>query len=198
MCTQMTNKLILILSALTFCLGASAGDRLSLGLFSSPKGFGLCSEFAGPATPKESNTICIYADLYGVLSSRSSKPGLMISYTHNYLFRRFERPSGAAISVFFGGGGSAGYVHDYERGFWRSSDRELQNSRGLVLALCGRVLTKFEFKRRISLSVGFDINAGIQARRNSQTGDAIISLYKNGLYHLLMPQVGISYKFRER
>ena len=185
---------ILGLLALLLPFGTAAhaqGQRV--GLYQSPKGFGVTATF-DTASGEEMNTITLRTDFYGFLTSRTKQIGAFLTYTHDYRVFRMEGEDYTLV-VHAGAGVSLGYAHDHEVGFYSAVDRELEHNPGGVAALAGQVGVRVDFRRHLTLDLGFSLDPGIHVRTNPNTGAVILSFYKNGIYRGYYPHIDLLYRF---
>ena len=185
---------ILCLLALLLPFGTAAhaqGQRV--GLFQSPRGFGVTATF-DTVSGEEMNTITLRTDFYGFLSARTRQIGAFLTYTHDYRIFWTEGEDYALI-VHAGAGVSLGYAHDYEKGFYSANDRELERNPGGVAALAGQIGVRVDFRRHLTLDFGFSVEPGIHVRTAPDTGAVILSFYKNGIYRGYYPHLNLLYRF---
>jgi len=161
-------------------------------VFSSPKGYGISGEYDG-RYDGSINNFTIYADIYGMPTARTREAGVVATFTHNYIVQTVETEF-AVFDFFAGAGASTGYVHDFEAGFFRKTNRELQRERSVMVALAGDAGVHADFGRRISLELSFTANLGIAMRRNRSNGAMLFSFYKNGVFQTLYPQISIMFR----
>ena len=178
---------------LTLSCTALRGQTRLLGLFQSPKGAGLSLMLDRDG--QELDCFTLRTDFYGVLSGRTEQPGVCLQYTHDYVFPLRETPD-CRLSLHAGAGGTAGFVHDFENGFFSAYERQLERQPGWMAALAGGAGLRADFRRRLTLDLSFSVTPGIHLRTDPATGALIVSLYKNGIYHCYMPQVKLLYRFR--
>lgn len=167
------------------------GQRV--GLFQSPKGFGVTATF-DTASGEEMNTVTLRTDFYGFLSGRTKQVGAILTYTRDYRIIRIEGEDYAMI-LHAGAGVSLGYAHDHEKGYYSSYDRELTHQRGGVAALAGLVGLRVDFRRHLTLDFGFTLEPGFHVRTDRDTGAVILSFYKNGIYRGYYPHLNLLYRF---
>ena len=187
---------ILGLLALLLPFGSAAhaqGQRV--GLYQSPKGFGVTASF-DTASGEEMNTTTLRTDFYGFLTSRTKQIGAFLTYTHDYRVFRLEGEDYTLV-VHAGAGVSLGYAHDHEAGFYSAveRERELEHASGGVAALAGQVGVRVDFRRHLTLDFGFSLDPGIHVRTNPSTGAVILSFYKNGIYRGYYPHLDLLYRF---
>lgn len=174
------------------CTAVQGRDWLA-GIFQSTKGVGIVLALDG--AEREMDILTLRTDFYGVLSGRTEQPGVCLQYTHDYVFPLRETPD-CRLSLHAGAGGTAGFVHDFENGFFSAYGRQLERQPGWMAALAGGAGLRADFRRRLTLDLSFSVAPGIHLRTDPATGALIVSLYKNGLYHCYMPQVKLLYRFR--
>lgn len=168
--------------------------EVDAGVFSSFKGFGVSARFFRPDSG-EFDSINIYADTYGILSGRSSQPGVFTNYCHNYIFNEINRAD-YLFRMYAGAGVGFGYVHDYEPGFFDTKDVPLRNSMAFATTLACSLGLYFDFTALpLSLDLSLTANPGLFIGRNQTNGNTTVALYKNGLIHIPYPQLSILYRF---
>ena len=185
---------ILCLLALLLPFGPAAraqGQRV--GLFQSPKGFGVTATF-DTASGEEMNTVTLRTDFYGLLSGRTKQIGAILTYTHDYQVFRMDGEDYSLV-LHAGAGVSLGYTHDHEKGFYSSYERELARNPGGVAALAGLIGLRVDFRRHLTLDFGFILEPGVHLRTDPNTGAVILSFYKNGIYRGYYPHLNLLYRF---
>lgn len=184
----------LLLTTLLLSLNTAAqAQRWRAGLFQSPKGVGI-TVMMDTWSGTETNVFTARTDFYGFLSGRTDRIGAFFTYTHDYLFFLADGPD-YSIDLLLGAGGSFGFAYDYEKGFFSSFDRKLDHTPGGVLALAGDVGVRIDFRRRISLDMGFHLEPGIHMRTDPETGALLLSFYRNGIYRGYYPYLNLLYRF---
>lgn len=185
---------ILFAAVLFLSAGTSATAREKrTGAFFSPKGLGLSLQVDND-WGDEIRTFNLYADMYGVYSGRTDKPGVAFSYVHNYILKVYDFEY-SRLSMYAGAGFLAGYVHDFENGLFSVTDRQLQKGMGIVAALACNFGLGFDFDRHITVDVSFSLCPGLHLRRDADSGSTIISVFQRGYISALYPQLCIYYRF---
>ena len=186
-----THKILVC--ALFLCLGAAAQGRDWLtGLYQSPKGVGATVILDG--SDRQMEILTLRTDFYGLLSGRTADIGACISFTHDYsLFVR--EGEDFRLQIHAGAGGMAGYMHDFEKGVLSATDRQLEHASGWTAALVGNLGLRVDFRRHLTLDLSFSLTPGAHLRTDPGTGALIVSLYRNGLYHVYYPQLNLMYRF---
>ena len=177
---------------LLLCPALSAQDRL-LGVYQSPKGVGISAVIeSGEGT--EMDILTLRSDFYGLLSGRTTDVGACVSYTHDYVLYRQEGED-YLFRIHLGAGGLFGFTHDFEKGFFSAFDRELERKPGWTAALAGNFGVRVDFRRRLSLDVGFSVLPGIHLRTDDKTGALLVNFYRAGIYNACFPQINLMYRF---
>ena len=184
---------ILLLTLLLSMHTAAHAQEWRAGLFQSPKGVGVTVMLDARDLP-ETNIFCLRTDFYGFLSGRTKQIGAAVSYTHDYLIFLTEGEE-FTLNLHLGAGGTFGYAHDYEKGYFSSFDRVLEHNPGGVIALNCDVGLRVDFRRRLSLDLSFNLEPGIHLRTDPGTGTLLLSFYKNGIYRGYYPQLNLMYRF---
>ena len=190
-CRLKTSAVLLAL-LLTACPISRAQVR-SAGIFNSLKGFGLSFELPS-ADENTFTSFNVFADIYGLVTSRTDVPGVRAGADR---CRIFSRLSGKDVNFLFyaGTGLCLGYVHDYETGTYNGRKDVLVNNMGFVAALDGRVGCRFLFNRRITIDAAFSADLGVHVRKDENSRNALVRLYKNGIFQLIYPEVKLEYHF---
>lgn len=189
-----TFHTVILTAALCLVSTLAAGQDSYLGVFNSLKGFGLSASFASRDS-WELDNFYVMADTYGLYSGRTQEPGIRIRYTHDYLIWDYYDDY-FLLNLYAGAGASAGYVHDYEKGFFSYYDSELEQMSGFALALVGKISARFFFPdRHIVLDIGFSAAPGIHIKTDSPRSAYYTSIYKNGIFQALFPEATIFYRF---
>lgn len=171
------------------CIPAAA--QAYLGLYNSPKGFGLHADL-NSRDRSTVNSITVYADIYGMSTARTREAGIVASYIQNYIFSTVDAEY-AVFDFFAGAGVTAGYAHDNEKGFFTLSNQALTRERSAITALSGDIGVHADFGRRLSLELSFRTDLGIAMRRNRSNGALLFSMYKNGVFQALYPQISLMF-----
>lgn len=191
----MLRKLHIRLAAVLLFLlpgPAARGQEALLGVFNSPKGFGVTALF-GPEMGEESNILTLRTDFYGLLGGRTHKMGVCITYTHDYaIYQLWEEQFDMTLHA--GAGGQIGYVQDWEKGLFSQFERQLTHKPGLAVALAGNIGLRFDFDR-LTLDLSFTVAPGMHLRTDEDTSDILLSFYHAGIYHAYFPQLNIMYRF---
>ena len=169
------------------------GQEVMAGLYQSMKGIGATAMFYSDGD--EADILTLRSDFYGVLSGRTRRSGVCLSYTHDYVF--FERDGeDFLLQLHAGAGGMVGYVHDFERGLYSAFDRELQHRPGAVAALTGNLGLRLDFFwRPVTLDFSITAAPGLHLRTDQDTGAMILSFYRNGILQAYQPQINLMYYF---
>lgn len=184
--------------ALLVCLfllcAASASAQVRLGVYNSIKGLGLSTEIVSKSNSSENDNFTIYADSYGIFAGRTKTWGVMGNYRHEYSFYKadfeflsFELHSGAGCFV--------GYVRDYEEGVFSFLRPDLVKRPGFCLGVSGCIGTRILFDRALSLDLSFSLDPGMHIRTDAESGNLMISMYNNGIYHFMYPELRLFYNF---
>jgi len=181
------RRLIVLLASLSLAAGANAQNH-GIGLFSSPKGFGISYGQEGKKSPEFFTTTTLYADIYGLTADRTDHPGIKFNTSRLYYLDIIEGSESSYI-FYVGPGITAGYVHDFEKDYWEDFYTRLTKKAGAILALSGTAGCRIAFNRAIMLDISFTIEAGMHLRNDD--GSTKLSLYKNGLVQALYPQLTI-------
>lgn len=178
----MSVKVVITLSLALLVSAGSLAQEHSLGLFNSPKGFGL--SYTGSGSDGSLNTVNIFADMQGVISGKYTCPGVRADYCHGIILKTRETEWGNC-QLYAGPGVSGGYVRDY------GSDNF-----GILFALYGAAGARFNFTRGISIDLNFGADLGLWVeQRRSQGENNALKIYRNGLFRLPYPQLKIDYRF---
>ena len=152
----------------------------SVGLISSPKGFGPSVEFnAGKFL------VCnayIVVDTYDMIFKEASKPGVRTSFCFNANLQQWEMPF-CDIELFAGPGIYAGYGFDSNR------------SKGFYCALSADGGVRFKLMPDITVILSIEIGCGLHLSKDNSQQFNKLHMYKYGIYNSWIPQVSILYRF---
>ncbi len=129
-------------------------------------------------------------DTYGMLSDRTTKPGVKASVTYNTIVRNGSINEDIVYIVYLGAGGVTGYLKDYYK--------ESVRNHGVILGIAPTVGGMVAFRgTNIELGLDFTAEVALQLRRMEETSSGRLGLswYANGLLRALIPQVSIYYRF---
>ena len=187
-------KFLLAAASLLLCCASLRGqERPLLGLYQSPHGVGLTAFFPNPDA-SEMDILTLRTDFYGLLAGRTNEVGGFLSYSHDYALLRAESTY-YRLQLHLGAGGLAGYGHDFEKGFFSATERDLIHNRGWIVAPQGNIGLRVDFRRHLSLDISFAVAPGVHLRTDRATGTLLVSFYKNGTYHAFYPQLNLMYRF---
>lgn len=164
-----------------------------VGLFNSPKGFGV--SYVTEVKDGTFNSFDIVADIYGFPTGRTAYyPGVRLNSFHNVVLRDIDRFPEAGF-LYAGVGVSTGYVRDFEKFTrWATGPAYLIMNMGAILCVSGQIGIRSDFGN-LSLDLSWQADAGLYLRKHETYGNAVLGLYKNGLYNCLLPQLKIMWKF---
>lgn len=185
------HRLLLPAALLLVSATALRGQDYLLGAFQSPKGVGVTAVFDHG---DEMDLFTLRTDFCGVLSGRTPQIGGVLCYSHDYtiLYREGED---CAFTLHAGAGGMAGWVHDFENGFFSIYDRRMTHNAGFAAGLTGNFGLRADFARHITLDLSFSVCPGVHLRTNKSTGALITSFYRAGVFHAFYPQLNLFYRF---
>lgn len=172
----MTKRLLVSVLALFFCASLSAKVEMA-GLYSSFKGVGVsvidCQE------RNSFVSISALADTYGMYSFSDAIPGFKLNVSRLYYLTGYKYGD-AKLYIFGGGGGTAGYVHDYGL-----------SEGGLMPmgAASGTLGIVTDNPRRLNVSMSFTAELGLCGSRKGAIW------YINGIQRALYPEIIIFWKF---
>lgn len=181
------HRLIPILAVAVLSSYTAVAGGPMLGIFNSTKGFGLCLE---NNNGNNFDAFIVYLDMYGMYAPRTDVPGFKFNYSHNHIFRVFDKKE-YSVQLYVGPGCSAGYVHDFEGG-----RDNLSRNPGGVLALSCTGGCRMPFtESRFCLDFSLRAEVGAHIRRNNELSVNSLSFYLNGLIQTIAPQLTILYSF---
>lgn len=187
-----TITAIFVLLSICFSQRAAAQDY-AFGISNSFKGIGFVFEHS--KAPFQFNSYALCMDMYGMPTGRSHYPGGHFIFSHNNIFNEFER-DGIICDLYWGAGFSAGYVHDFEKGFFEmQGGTVLRKNYGAMAAINGSFGTRFIFRGAFCINIRLTGEFGLHLRRDEILGNLDLSCYINGLMRSLYPEIHINYMF---
>ena len=174
------SRFILVFIGLIISRGALCQEK-SIGLFNSPKGFGVT--YSNDAGNRSYNSFSLYSDMTGVFSGKNSNPGIRFEY-FKVFFVKEKNTQDCEIRFYAGPGVSSGYVRDYGSDIY-----------GVLLALSGTAGVRFCFPRGIAIDLGLSADLGLHIRGKENGQTANLKFYRNGLYRIPYPQIKLEYCF---
>lgn len=175
-------------------LSVTCAEAQTLGIFNSPKGFGITSLFKAGNSGDSFDCMTIYADIYGLPLERADYPGVKICYNRCNVVGAFERASSQQF-LYVGPGISAGYVHDFDRSV--SSMVKLSHNPGMCLSLSCRFGFLVQVpKKGINVDFSMQLEAGMHLRQDEILKQKDLTWYQNGLYQALYPQLSITFDLK--
>lgn len=113
--------------------------------------------------------------------NRAPYAGVSADLVWNMVFAEKTTSYGNQLSFYAGPGVMLGYVTD------------LKDVPGLAFGLKGRVGVECRFKRPIMISASLSPVLGSHLTYNE--GDLSMKLYRSGLMHIIVPEIGVKYAF---
>lgn len=185
-------KKLLILLASVVISGTLPAQTRCAGLFNSLKGFGL--SVSNKIDEDEFNSLELFADFYGLLSGRSEYPGIKFNYTHSKVLKTWIG-SDIATALYAGPGVTAGYVRDYQKGYYELRKFVFTQNYGAAAGLSGTIGFRFLFSRRISIDLSWTAELGLHLRKDEKLDTFQLRFYRNGLFLAPYPQLKLEYFF---
>ena len=170
----------MLLSASGISLKAQDANRMSLGTFHSPKGFGFCLETPGDSLSFDA--YALIADMHGVMTGEHPRPGVKFTYTRNFILKHLDKEY-YAIDLYAGPGVTAGYLRDIHKPYC------------LITGLSCLAGARYSFLTNFSVSAEFCADIALEINRNVRYDTVDLSLYKAGILHAFFPQLRIQYCF---
>lgn len=182
------RHIVCLLALVCFCSGIRA-QQTSVGLFSSPKGFGANLQTASGLKTDAFHDLSLYADIYGVTMGKCLQPGVAFNYTYAMVFRRFSW-RGMDCRLFTGPGISLGWVREYEKGLFDPEVKYFLSPGGMA-AVNAAFGIQVQCHERIRLDLRWEAQAGVFYRSDSSLQSTSLSLFKNGIYRAFYPELVI-------
>ncbi len=174
-----TSLILCVILTCTSFLSEARAQSKSVGTSFSYAGIGAVYEHT---TGKDSFAeIQLRTETAGIFGGTMFYPGISASFTWNMIFAEAQSRNGNRIIFFAGPGATAGFTGD------------MKSSWGLMAGLKGRVGGECTFRRNVSISVSISPIIGVHTSRRGTTINMLI--YKTGLLHAIMPEIGIKYAF---
>ena len=184
--SQRGRHIVCLLVLVSICAGARA-QQAALGLFSSPKGFGLNGRFDSSFRANAFHDLSVYADTYGIAMGKCFMPGFRLNYSYNTVFHRFAW-RGMDCSLYTGPGVSLGWVREFEKGLFDPDVRYFRSPGGMA-AVNACFGIQVQCHERVRLDLRWEAQAGIFYQDDNSVQTTILSLYKNGIYQALYPEL---------
>ena len=167
-------------------------------LYARSKAIGATFSYTGVAISYEHYTrkdnsyldLSLKAEFSEFTSGRSSYPGISTSLTWNSPLKEWSTSEGNTVRIFAGPGVTAGYGKDYSNSRKTMSDK---SSDGIFFGIMGKVGVECRFSRKVNLTASVSPVIGSHLIYNN--GIVTMKWYRNGLYHTLIPEIGIKYRF---
>lgn len=176
------SKVLILILTLLSAGNCAYAQRLAIGSFQSFKGAGVSVENLS-ANGRDFYSFSLYSDLAGVYLGNKSEPGVKFNFSHNLRIVDFQPRSIDDLCLFAGPGFTAGWVSD--------SGRE---GYGLCGALSGVFGSRAVFSCGVVFTLGMTLETG--ALIFNENGHVNSALYRDGIYHTVLPHLTISYLFR--
>lgn len=178
MTARYVKILISVLAFLSFH-GESIAQRNSLGTSWSLSGIGISYE--RDMIDDSFAHFAVQAELGEMFIGRGTRPGVSAAFTWNIIFAQMESRNGVPVRFYAGPGFAAGIAQDF------------MGHPGLFFGLKGRVGMQCQFARNINVSLSLAPILGIHI---SKVDEYILTrAYRNGVIQVIIPEIGISYRF---
>lgn len=187
--TARRRYIVCLLALVCFCTGIRA-QQTSVGLFSSPKGFGANAQFASALRSDAFHDLSLYADTYGVMMGKCLQPGIRLNYSYASVFHRFSW-RGMDCCLFTGPGISLGWVREYEKGLFDPEVKYFLSPGGMA-AVNAAFGIQVRCHERIRLDLRWEAQAGVFYRDDPSLNSITLSFFKNGICQALYPELIIS------
>lgn len=125
--------------------------------------------------------IGVQTEMTDAFLGHCTKAGASASFTWNIVFASITSRNDIEVRFYAGPGVAIGY----------NSDREVPY--GAFFGLKGRLGARCSYSRNIDIEVGIAPVLGLH--RHNIENDTIMSLYRQGLIQILMPEIVIAYRF---
>lgn len=178
-------KRIILMSVMTVtALGTADAQSSSFGTTWSFTGFGVSYEHL------KNDDILLNAGVQFEMSEnflgRAGQLGFSASFTSNRIFGRTESRNGTEIIFYAGPGVMAGYCRDHSM---KNEDKLY----GAVFGLQGRLGMNLIYERNINISISVAPVIGMHLTREDDYLN--MKYYRYGLLRMLMPEIGLKYRF---
>ena len=183
------RHIVCLLALVCFCTGIRA-QQTSVGLFSSPKGFRANVQFASSRKADAFHDLSLYADIYGVTMGKCLQPGIALNYTYAMVFHRFDW-RGMDCRLYTGPGVSLGWVREHEPGLFDPEVKYFLSPGGMA-AVNAAFGIQVRCHERVRLDLRWEAQAGVFYRSDSSPQSTTLSLFKNGIYRAIYPELVIS------
>lgn len=124
--------------------------------------------------------IDLKAEMADTFIGKASLPGASASFSWNLIFYNTESRNGVEIDLFAGPGFIIGITSDQ---MWRNT----------FFGLKGRAGVRLIYDRKINISLALVPVMGLHLKYIEE--EMQMDYYKNGLLQIIMPEIGISYRF---
>lgn len=168
------SALLLLFAVQSVC---ASRDRVSTGLYSSVKGFGVSVDF--PSGRSSYKSLTLQADMFECFVEQGNRVGAKAAFSINNIF--YETGGRVPFRFHAGPGLSAGWCPDFG------------SSYGVVIALSGNIGCRAEFDAGIAIDFGFTLELGGHI---STSDGARLGWYRSGLYGLPAPEIRIFWMFK--
>ena len=184
--SQRGHYIVCLLVLLSICAGARA-QQASVGLFSSPKGYGANAQFPSSLRKDAFHDLTLYADTYGIFMGKCFVPGMHFNYSFDTVFHRFAWRD-MECRMYTGPGISLGWVREFEKGLFDPDTRYFMSPGGLA-ALNAAFGLQFQCHERVRLDLRWEAQVGIFYRDDYSAHATSLSLFKKGIYQLFYPEL---------
>ena len=116
--------------------------------------------------------------------NRAETPGISVSFTSDFILKKWKSCNDNTVSIFAGPGVSVGKSNDFHK------------DNGYFFGLKGRAGIECLFDRNVAVSMS--LNPVIGSHIVFMGDHAVMKYYKNGLMNLIMPEIGIRHTFNQR
>lgn len=170
-----------VLLNLVFCQKDIAAQSKSAGVIFSTSGAGLSYEHHTESDSFVCTDLTLLTHDFMWKQNQPQYLGATASFTWNIIFAERLRESGGRLIFFAGPGALAGFASD------------IKAPAGLIFGLKGRIGAECLFRNKITLSASLAPVIGVHL--TSGKSNVRMNLYKTGLLHLIIPEIGLKYSF---
>lgn len=172
-------KILAVSFMIVIFAGSAHAQPESLGAAFSFSGISICYEHG--VADDTFMEFTLKAETGESYLSREDSPGISASFTWNMIMKTWDSGDGETIDLFVGPGLAAGWSKDFMK------------ERGLNLGLKCRLGVQFGFTRNIEVSACL---APVLGMHMTLLKDSIrMEYYRYGLLNMIMPEIGIRYRF---
>lgn len=160
-------------------LGSAKAQDNSVGTSWSMSGIGIV--YNRDVSPNTFASVGVRMEMLDTFIGREGVPGASATFMWNTVFKEIESANGIPVRFFAGPGMTIGFGNDFMAG------------PGVFFGLKGNIGLQLRFPRNVDISLKIAPTLGLHVSKSEEI--KMMRLYRNGIIQIIIPEIGISYRF---